>query len=446
MGKRIVDKVMVAIVVTSGAAMVAGVVVVLPVVVIAKAIAVSTGRQAAALVIAATIVAAMTGIISAKSARKKEKQARQLEADREREVELRRQADQQAEEERLAEQKREQDLLQRMEDLGDLLWTWTAEQGMALPFGLKSLNEVAQELQKLRARIDANPILKERYDAREKERTQRRHEARLEAERQQLKREEAQKQLEERAKQQADMAEWDRMTERLIRRIEADPDDAETIVQLRRQRNDKRFVQLSEAEQDRIDDFLLQIERWEAAKKAAERQAEEARQADIWQGTGGPPKPGTTGRGWIRKVWPHEARDFTPWLARHLELVSDCTGLNLRLEGMEVPTVGGRVDIVARDNKSRLKVVIENQLDSADFDHFRQLVFYGDTQHAKIRIWIAADFSRKIYRDIRDQNQLNESRPDGAIYYLLELRPDPRSPISLAVGPRSTASLRILSS
>ena len=32
---------------------------------------------------------------------------------------------------------------------------------------------------------------------------------------------------------------------------------------------------------------------------------------------------------WIRETWQHEANDFTPWLAEHLELVSDCTGLEL---------------------------------------------------------------------------------------------------------------------
>ena len=96
------------------------------------------------------------------------------------------------------------------------------------------------------------------------------------------------------------------------------------------------------------------------------------------------------------------------------------------------------MDIVARENKSKSKVVIENQLDSADFDHWRQLVFYGDTLNARIRIWIAADFSPNFRRDVRNQNRQNESRSGGAIYYLLKLRPDRSSPISLAVGPTNS--------
>ena len=215
-----------------------------------------------------------------------------------------------------AEEKKEKRLLQsregRIKGLKDLLWT--AKPGMPLPFGLKSIDEVALELRKLQATVDAGPTI------------------------------------------------------------------------------DK-----------------------------------------VWQGTGGAPKPG---RNWIRKTWPHEARDFTPWIAEHLELVSACTGWDLRLEGTEVYAAGGRVDVVARENKKKSKVVIENQLDSADFEHWRQLVFYGDTLNARIRIWIAADFSPNIRRDVRYQNRQNESRSDGAIYYLLKLRPDQISPISLVEGPR----------
>ena len=199
---------------------------------------------------------------------------------------------------------------------------------MELPFGMKSIDEVAGEFTKLWA--DASPILKERYKAREEERVKRRHEARGEVEKQ--------KEL----------------------------------------------------------------------------------QADIWQGTGGPPKLDPN---WIRETWRNEATVFTPWLAEHLGLVSACTGLDLRHGRMEVSAGGGRADIVARDHKSNSNVVIENQLDAADLDHRKQLALYGEALNARIRIWIAADFSSTIRREVRKHNRQNESRSDGAIYYLLKLRP-----------------------
>lgn len=49
----------------------------------------------------------------------------------------------------------------------DLLWT--AEQGMDLPFGLKGFEDVAYELDKLQAVVDANPTIKERYGIRQAE-------------------------------------------------------------------------------------------------------------------------------------------------------------------------------------------------------------------------------------------------------------------------------------
>lgn len=171
------------------------------------------------------------------------------------------------------------------------------------------------------------------------------------------------------------------------------------------------------------------------AEAIANRQVEEALQASMWRGTGGPPRRNARGTDWIREIWRREDKDFTPWLVRELHLVSACTGLDLRHGRMEVSAGGGRADIVARDHKSKSNVVIENQLDAADLDHRKQLALYGEALNARIRIWIAEDFSSTIRREIGKQNRQNESRSDGVIYYLLKLRPDPRSPLALVVGP-----------
>ena len=273
--------------------------------------------------------------------------------------------------------------------------------------------------------------------------------------------------------------------------VEADIDgalrnDPRAIDMLRSMRkNDNISIHLSEGERNRVDNLLQEVKQREDAKKAAEqqaveeadrqraaqlkaaqeqaardaaerqrkaeesrreaaaaaavkRQAEETQQADMWRGTGGPPKRGTSGTGWIRETWSHEERDFTPWLARELHLVSACTGLDLRHGRMEVSAGGGRADIVARDHKSNSNVVIENQLDVADLNHRKQLALYGEALNAGIRIWIAADFSSTIRREVRKQNRQNESRSDGPIYYLLKLRPDRRSPLALIVGPANS--------
>ena len=160
---------------------------------------------------------------------------------------------------------------------------------------------------------------------------------------------------------------------------------------------------------------------------------EEVPQTHIWRGTGGPPKPGSN---WIRTIWRHEEHDFTPWLARELHLVSACTGLDLRLKGREVDIpMAGRADIVALDDGSKSKVVIENQVDEADIGHMQRLSAYGDGLDARIRIWIAARFSWHHRDQARKRNEESALRPGGAIYYLLELRPHPTMPFSLVVRP-----------
>ncbi len=150
---------------------------------------------------------------------------------------------------------------------------------------------------------------------------------------------------------------------------------------------------------------------------------------------------------WIRETWQHEANDFTPWLEGHLELVSDCTGLELHHLGTEVAAAGGRADIVAWESKSKSKVVIENQIEAANTRHFQQLISYGEDLQARIRIWIAAHFSKKFRRLIIEQNWKNESKPDGAIYYLLRIDRSADTGqllLSLDLGPTKVQLERIL--
>ena len=48
----------------------------------------------------------------------------------------------------------------------------------------------------------------------------------------------------------------------------------------------------------------------------------------------------------LREAWPHEAHDFTPWLAKHIDRLGD--KLDLRLEEVQVEVTlpgAGRVDI-----------------------------------------------------------------------------------------------------
>jgi hypothetical protein len=94
----------------------------------------------------------------------------------------------------------------------------------------------------------------------------------------------------------------------------------------------------------------------------------------------------------LREVWPHEAKDFTPWLAEpdNLALLAVTVGLGeLRVQGTEVPVGSFYIDILARDIEGHV-VVIENQFGATDHTHLGQILTYlaGQEGSATV-IWIA---------------------------------------------------------
>ena len=92
-----------------------------------------------------------------------------------------------------------------------------------------------------------------------------------------------------------------------------------------------------------------------------------------------------------RSVWPHEGRRFTPWLAQNLRQLSDAVDLDLELVEIEHEFSNGRkVDILARAGNNH--VVIENQLEISDHDHFVRLLYYGKAAGATTFIWVAPEF------------------------------------------------------
>ncbi len=120
----------------------------------------------------------------------------------------------------------------------------------------------------------------------------------------------------------------------------------------------------------------------------------------------------------LRDLWPHEAYDFTPWLAENLSLLGVELNLLLEREGEEVYLPGaGKVDILARQATTHARVVIENQLGSSDDSHCLRLLGYAANAEANILVWVARDFS-DYHRSIL--SWLNES--DNIAVYAVEVR------------------------
>ena len=117
----------------------------------------------------------------------------------------------------------------------------------------------------------------------------------------------------------------------------------------------------------------------------------------------------------LREVWPHEAQDFTPWLAENIDVLNNAIDLSLSIIEREQAAGDFSVDLVAEDESGN-PVIIENQLERSNHDHLGKLITYLTAIGAKAAIWIVADPRPEHISAI---SWLNES--SSASFYLLKL-------------------------
>ena len=123
----------------------------------------------------------------------------------------------------------------------------------------------------------------------------------------------------------------------------------------------------------------------------------------------------------IRKQWPDEARDFTPWLATEgLAYLNEALEMDLEVSTSETEVRVGsyRADIVATDGSPDSKVVIENQYKATDHDHIGKLLTYAATVGARSVVWIAETFRDEHRKAIE---WLNENTVAGLDFYAIEM-------------------------
>ncbi|MBS2033076.1 MAG: DUF4268 domain-containing protein [Deltaproteobacteria bacterium] len=118
-----------------------------------------------------------------------------------------------------------------------------------------------------------------------------------------------------------------------------------------------------------------------------------------------------------RSVWPHEAADFTPWLAENLAALGETLGLDLELVERESGVGDFSADIIAQESGTDRVVVIENQLEATDHSHLGQLLTYAAGKKARAVVWISPE-PREEHREVIDW--LNEGSL-GAEFYLVAL-------------------------
>jgi len=120
----------------------------------------------------------------------------------------------------------------------------------------------------------------------------------------------------------------------------------------------------------------------------------------------------------VREAWKHEAHDFTPWLADHLNELGAPLGIELELADTEMAVGPYRADIVARNRNDQSIVLIENQLETANLQHLGQILAYMAGLDAHIIIWVATGF-RDIHRTVI--RWLNEHTVDPFAFFAVQL-------------------------
>jgi hypothetical protein len=117
----------------------------------------------------------------------------------------------------------------------------------------------------------------------------------------------------------------------------------------------------------------------------------------------------------VRTLWPSEAQDFTPWLAREENIgkLGEALGLELEVEQTEVPVGPYAADILARDSGGDY-VIVENQLGKTDHDHLGKALTYAAILGAKTVVWVAPTFTDEHRKTL---DWLNDSTGEEVSFF-----------------------------
>lgn len=139
-----------------------------------------------------------------------------------------------------------------------------------------------------------------------------------------------------------------------------------------------------------------------------------------------------------REIWPTEDRDFTPWLAKHLDDLSAIISMDLQLIEKEAPVGGFRSDLVCKELGTESSVIVENQLEESDHDHLGKILTYAAGREARTVVWISTSFRDEHVQAIRWLNTI--SREDVS-FFGVRLRAvkigtsQPAMDLTVVVGP-----------
>jgi len=114
----------------------------------------------------------------------------------------------------------------------------------------------------------------------------------------------------------------------------------------------------------------------------------------------------------LRECWPHEAGDFTPWLAQkdNIQLLGVALGMELELQQQEASVGDFSADLFCIDAADEEPVVIENQLERTNHRHLGQILTYAAGLEACTVVWVVKEFREEHRAALDWLNRITESK------------------------------------
>jgi len=122
----------------------------------------------------------------------------------------------------------------------------------------------------------------------------------------------------------------------------------------------------------------------------------------------------------VRDLWKHEQYDFSAWIAKekNIEMLNNILGLTLVDIDKEVFVGAYRCDLVAKDETTGIKIIIENQLEPSNHDHLGKIITYASGLDAAVVVWIVTE-AREEHKSAIEW--LNNNTNKDVNFFFLEL-------------------------
>ena len=131
-------------------------------------------------------------------------------------------------------------------------------------------------------------------------------------------------------------------------------------------------------------------------------------------------KLGKLSRTDLREIWKNEEYDFSNWLAEeeNLAQLGDEIGIPIKLLEKEAGVGKYSLDILAEEEGTGRKIIIENQLEKTDHDHLGKIITYAAGHDASVIIWIFKDICEE-HRNAIDW--LNENTGEDRLFFAVRI-------------------------